>query len=116
MPVIGLLHPGSPEANAKYIAGFRKGLAETGYVEGRNLAIEYRWGHGDSGRLPELAAELVGRPVAVIVAPGGVAAALAARPRLRAFRSCPCSASIRSRPGSPSASTGPAATSPASRR
>jgi putative tryptophan/tyrosine transport system substrate-binding protein len=44
MPVIGLLHPGSPEANAKYVAGFRKGLVESGYVEGRNVAIEYRWG------------------------------------------------------------------------
>src|SRR5499426_811682 len=79
MPVIGLLHPGSPEANAKYVAGFRKGLAEAGYVEGRNVAIEYRWGHGESGRLPELAADLVSRPVAVIVTPGGVAAALAAK-------------------------------------
>ena len=46
MPVIGLLHPGSPEANARYVAGFRKGLAETGYVEGRNILIEYRWGTG----------------------------------------------------------------------
>ena len=44
MPVVGLLHPGSPEANAKYLAAFRKGLSEAGYVEGRNAAIEYRWG------------------------------------------------------------------------
>jgi len=79
MPVIGLLHPGSPEANAKYVAGFRKGLAEAGYVEGRNVAIEYRWGHGENGRLAELAADLVSRPVAVIVTPGGVAAGLAAK-------------------------------------
>jgi len=79
MSVIGLLHPGSPEANAKYVAGFRKGLAEAGYVEGRNVAIEYRWGHGENGRLAELAADLVSRPVAVIVTPGGVAAALAAK-------------------------------------
>src|SRR5262249_39599225 len=57
MPVIGFLNPGSPEANARYIAGFRKGLGETGYVEGRNIAIEYRWGLGDIDRLPELAAE-----------------------------------------------------------
>jgi putative ABC transport system substrate-binding protein len=79
MPVIGFLHPGSPEANAKYVAGFRKGLAETGYVEGRNIAIEYRWGHGESARLPELVADLISRSVAVIVTPGGVAVALAAK-------------------------------------
>jgi putative ABC transport system substrate-binding protein len=53
MPVIGFLHPGSPEANAKFTAGFRKGLSETGHVEGRNVAIEYRWAHGENGRLPE---------------------------------------------------------------
>jgi putative ABC transport system substrate-binding protein len=79
LPVIGLLHPGSPEANARYIAGFRKGLAEVGYVEGRTISIEYRWGQGESARLPELAAELVARGAKVIVAPGGVTAALAAK-------------------------------------
>src|SRR3981081_474167 len=79
MPVIGLLHPGSPEANARYVAGFRKGLAETSYVEGRNVSIEYRWGHGEVTRLPELAADLVRRAASVIVTPGGVAAALAAK-------------------------------------
>src|SRR5215831_4425786 len=79
LPVIGLLHPGSPEANARYIAGFRKGLAETGLVEGRNVSIEYRWGHGEPTGLPELAAELVRRPVNVIVTPGGVVAAAAAK-------------------------------------
>ena len=52
-PVIGFLHPGSPEANARFTAGFRKGLSETGYVEGRNVAIEYRWAHGENGRLPD---------------------------------------------------------------
>src|SRR6202795_5183796 len=76
---IGFLNADSPEANAKYVAGFCKGLGETGYVEGRNVAIEYRWGHGEIGRLPELAANLIRRPVTVIVTPGGVAAALAAK-------------------------------------
>jgi len=79
MPLIGLLHPGSPEANAKYVAGFRKGLGEAGFVEGRNITIEYRWAHGEGGRLPELAADLASRRVAVIVTPGGVAAAMAAK-------------------------------------
>jgi putative ABC transport system substrate-binding protein len=79
LPVIGLLHPGSPEANARFIAGFRKGLAEAGYVEGRTISIEYRWAQGESARLPELAAELVARGAKVIVAPGGVTAALAAK-------------------------------------
>jgi putative tryptophan/tyrosine transport system substrate-binding protein len=79
MPVIGILHPGSPEATAKYVASLRKGLAEAGYVEGRNIAIEYRWGHNDTRRLPELASDLISRRVVVIVTPGGVAAALAAK-------------------------------------
>jgi putative tryptophan/tyrosine transport system substrate-binding protein len=77
--VIGLLHPGSPEANARFVASFRKGLAEAGHVEGRNVSIEYRWGHGESTGLPELAAELVTRRVNVIVTPGGVTAAIAAK-------------------------------------
>ena len=79
LPVIGLLHPGSPEANARFVAGFRKGLGETGHVEGRDVSIEYRWGHGEVTRLPELAADLVRRAASVIVTPGGVAAALAAK-------------------------------------
>src|SRR5215472_16789830 len=58
MPLIGLLYPGPPEAIAKFVIGFRKGLGELGYVEGRNVAIEYRWGYDQSGRLPELAADL----------------------------------------------------------
>jgi putative tryptophan/tyrosine transport system substrate-binding protein len=79
MPVIGFLHQGSPEAYAKFAAGFRKGLAEAGYVDGRNVVIEYRWAHGESHRLRELAADLVSRRVTVIVTPGSAAATLAAK-------------------------------------
>jgi putative ABC transport system substrate-binding protein len=79
MPVIGFLHQGSPEAYAKFAAGFRKGLAEAGYVDGRNVVIEYRWAHGESHLLEELAADLVSRRVTAIVTPGSAAATLAAK-------------------------------------
>ena len=85
---IGLLHPGSPEANARFVASFRKGLAEAGHVEGRNVSIEYRWGHSESTGLPELAAELVRRRVNVIVTPGGVTAAIAAKAATASKRWC----------------------------
>jgi putative tryptophan/tyrosine transport system substrate-binding protein len=79
MPVIGFLHSASAEAFAAPLAGFRKGLSEAGYVEGRNVAVEYRWAHGQNDRLPALAAELVRRRVAVIVTPANTATALAAK-------------------------------------
>ena len=79
MPVVGFLRPGSPEPNAHLVAAFRRGLGETGYVEGRNVAVEYRWAHNDDDRLPELAADLVRLRVAVIVTPGSTAAAAAAK-------------------------------------
>ena len=59
MPVIGFLHSGSPEVTPSLVAGFRRGLNETGFVDGRNVTIEFRWGQNDNTRLPELAADLV---------------------------------------------------------
>src|SRR5262245_43558439 len=79
IPVIGFLHSGSPEPNAKRVAAFREGLSKIGYVEGRNMAIEFRWAAGQDGRLPELAADLISRRVAVIATPGSTPAALAAK-------------------------------------
>jgi putative ABC transport system substrate-binding protein len=80
MPVIGYLAIGSRDAQReRNLVAFRRGLDEIGYVEGRNLAIEYRWTEGRNDRLPGLASELVRRPVSVIVTSGGTPAALAAK-------------------------------------
>src|SRR5262249_49110547 len=79
MPVIGILSTASPGAFAPYVAALRQGLSETGYVEGENVAIEYRWAEGHYDRLPALATELVGRKVDVIVSTGAAPTALAAK-------------------------------------
>jgi len=78
LPVVGFLNPTSPDAYRPMVDAFRQGLQESGYVEGRNVAIEYRWGRGQYDRLPTLAAELVRRQVSVIFAMS-TASVLAAR-------------------------------------
>ena len=79
MPVIGFLGSESPNRWANFVSGFKHGLRETGYVEGRNGAIEYRWTGGQNDRAPALVADLVGRHVTVIAVPGSTPAALAAK-------------------------------------
>jgi putative tryptophan/tyrosine transport system substrate-binding protein len=79
MPAIGFLSGGSAAGYAPIVSAFRQGLAEAGYTEGQNLAIEYRWADGQYDRAPALAADLVARRVSVIVAAGGIGSALAAK-------------------------------------
>src|SRR5207245_608008 len=77
MPVIGFLGTASPPAS--FMAAFRQGLGETGYVEGQNLAIEFRWTEGRPDRLPALVADLIARKIDVIVTAGGSGLAVAAK-------------------------------------
>lgn len=79
MPVIGYLGSENPERYASRLRAFREGLAEAGYTEGRNVAVEFRWGEGQYSRLPALAKDLANRSVKVIVAAGGAEVALAAK-------------------------------------
>jgi ABC-type uncharacterized transport system substrate-binding protein len=79
MPVIGYLSARSPQDAGHLVEAFRRGLSETGFVEGKNVTVEYRWAQGQHDRLPALAADLVRKPVAVLVTTGGESAALAAK-------------------------------------
>jgi putative tryptophan/tyrosine transport system substrate-binding protein len=79
VPVIGFLGSSSAQVSVKNLEAFRKGLSQTGYIEGRNVTIEFRWSAGREDRMPELAADLVRRQVAVITAPASTAGALAAK-------------------------------------
>src|SRR5262245_31989513 len=71
LPVVEFLRPGASEIGARDVAAFRKGLQESGYVEGQNVAVEYHWLEGQYDRLPALMADLVRRPVTVIAIPSG---------------------------------------------
>ena len=78
LPVIGYFSVRSPESDVPMLAAFRQGLNETGYIEGKNVALEFRWGRGQYDRMPQLAAELVRRRVAIIAMPGSPPAAVRA--------------------------------------
>jgi putative ABC transport system substrate-binding protein len=117
VPVIGYLSGGSLESDniQERLAAFRAGLSETGFVEGQNVAIDYRWAEGQYDRLPDLANDLVNRGVNVIVAVAGAPTAFAAKAATLQFRSSSIRALIRSNRALSPASIARAGTSRASR-
>src|SRR5450631_2155319 len=110
LPIVGVLNGGSADASADRLRGFRKGLGETGYVEGRNVTVEYHFVDGQYDRLPALIADLVRRRVAVIATPDSNVAATAAKAAPRRSRSCSASLKTRSSLVLSRASAGRAAT------
>ena len=113
MPVVGFLNGQWPDTFAHAAAAFREGLKETGFVDGQNVTIEYRWAEGQDDRLPAMASELVRRQVAVIAATGASAAADAAKAATSTIRFCSSLESTPSSSASSPASIGRAAISPA---
>ena len=110
MPVVGYLYGGLPETAARFVPAFRKGLAETGYIDGQNVGIEYRWANNNFSRVPELAADLVRRRVAVLYVLGSTSAVLAAKAATTTFRLYSGPPPTPSRPVSSPGSIAPAAT------
>jgi putative tryptophan/tyrosine transport system substrate-binding protein len=108
VPVIGFMSARSPEDSAHLVAAFHRGLDEGGFVEGQSVAIEFRWARGQYDRLPAMAADLVQRQVAVLVAVGGDPSSVAAKQATSTTRLCSGSGAIRSRLAWSRASTGPA--------
>ena len=106
MPMIGFISARSPEDSVLPLEAFRRGLKEGGFVEGKNVAIEFRWARGDYSRLPALAADLVSREVNVIVAAGGEPSAVAAKTATATIPIVFGTAVIRSGPAWWRASTG----------
>jgi putative ABC transport system substrate-binding protein len=97
MPVVGFLNGGTPGAWASFVTGFRRGLNEAGFVEGRNVAIEFRWAEGLIDRVPGFIADLTQRQVAVVFVGGGDAVVLAAKTAISTISAFPM------RPGIPTA-------------